>query len=137
MPAISVNIDCNQLNIVPAKNAKISIETLEAMKMSQPCRKLNYLIGNEVIDVQNAGESKIAPSPELPRYMFPYKGHQDYMSPFIALKLYKPVTGVVISMTCRLWARNIVYKATKSGLNDTMINDEFVPSAILPFIVIV
>lgn len=89
--------------------------------------------GNEVIDVENAGEIKIAPSREWPRYMFPYRGHADYMSPFIALKLQKPATGVAISMTCRLWARNIVYNATASGLNDTMIDDEIVPSAILPF----
>lgn len=86
-----------------------------------------------MIDIENAGEIKIAPSREWPRYMFPYRGHADYMSPFIALKLQKPATGVAISMTCRLWARNIVYNATTSGLNDTMIDDEIVPSAILPF----
>ena len=89
--------------------------------------------GNEVIDVENAGAIKVLSGNELPRYSFPYKGHPDYMAPFVALKLDKPRTAVGISITCRLYARNIVYNATASGFNDTLVDEQFVPSAILPF----
>lgn len=89
--------------------------------------------GNEVIDQENSGGIKIAPGREYPRYSFPYRGHSDYMAPFIALKLEKPQTGVTISITCRLWARNVVFNATESGYNDTLVDEEIVPSAILPF----
>lgn len=89
--------------------------------------------GNEVIDVENAGGIRVIGPNELPRFAFPYKGHPDYLSPFIAIKLEKPQTAVTISLTCRLWARNIVYNETISGLNDTFVDDQVVPSAILPF----
>ena len=86
-----------------------------------------------MIDEENAGGIKVAPGREFPRYAFPYKGHPEYMAPFIALKLEKPQTGVTISITCRLWARNINYNATENGYNDTLVEDQVVPSAILPF----
>lgn len=89
--------------------------------------------GNEVVDVENAGPIKIFPMNELPRFSFPYKGHPDYMAPFIALKLEKPKTAVTIGITCRLWARNVMFNATTSGFNDTLVDDAIVPSAILPF----
>lgn len=93
---------------------------------------------NEIIDTENAGTIKVFPSePELPRYAFPYKGHPDYMAPFVAIKLEKPNHNVAISITCRLWARNIVFNATETGYNDTMVDDQFVPSAILPFTVLI
>ena len=93
---------------------------------------------NEIIDTENAGTIKVIPSdPELPRYSFPYKGHPDYMAPFVAIKLEKPNHNVAISITCRLWARNIIFNSTESGYNDTMVDDQFVPSAILPFTVLI
>lgn len=89
--------------------------------------------GNEVVDVENAGGVKVWPMSELPRFSFPYKGHPDYLAPFIALKLDKPKTAVAIGITCRLWARNIVFNATATGFNDTRVDEEIVASAILPF----
>lgn len=89
--------------------------------------------GNEVPDVENAGPIKVWPGNEMPRSSFPYKGHPDYMAPFVALKFEKPVTAVAIGITCRLWARNVIFNATSSGFNDTMVDDQIVPSAILPF----
>lgn len=88
---------------------------------------------NDPIDVENAGAIRVIPGNELPRSHFPYKGHPDYMAPFIALKFDKPVHSVAIGITCRLWARNLIFNATTSGFNDTQVDDQFVPSAILPF----
>jgi sodium/potassium-transporting ATPase subunit beta len=89
--------------------------------------------GNEVIDIENAGKISVLNSNELPRFAFPYTGHPDYLAPFVAIKLEKPKTDVGISITCRLWARNVVYNETTSGLNDTFVDEKPVPSAILPF----
>lgn len=89
--------------------------------------------GNDVTDVENAGAIRVIGINELPRFAFPYKGHADYMAPFIAIKLEKPKTSIAIGITCRLWARNVIYNQTESGLNDTFVDDQPVPSAILPF----
>lgn len=88
---------------------------------------------NEVVDVENAGSIEVIPGNELPRSSFPYTGHAEYMAPIIALKLEKPNRAVNIGITCRLWARNVLYNSTTSGLNDTIVDDAYVPSAILPF----
>ena len=88
---------------------------------------------NTPFDQEQSGKIEIIPGSELPRYSFPYVGHSDYMAPFVALKFEKPATAINIGITCRLWAQNVVYNATESGLNDTMVEEEFVPSAILPF----
>ena len=92
---------------------------------------------NEIVDVENAGEIKVFGGNEYPRFSFPYKGHPDYMAPFIAIKLEKPATAVAIGITCRLWARNVVFNATSSGFNDTTVDDQLVPSAILPFNILI
>lgn len=91
---------------------------------------------NEIPDIELAGPLKVIGN-ELPPYLFPYTGHPEYMAPIVALKLEKPSRNVNIGITCRLWARNIVYNQTSSGLNDTMVDDAFVPSAILPFNVLI
>lgn len=88
---------------------------------------------NTVVDQEQSGKIESIPGSELPRFSFPYTGHSDYMAPFIALKFEKPATSINIGITCRLWARNLVYNQTESGLNDTMVDDVYVPSAILPF----
>jgi len=88
---------------------------------------------NEIVDIENAGKVEFYPGHEFPLFAFPYKGHPDYLAPFIAIKLEKPQTAVNIGITCKLLARNVVYNATTSGLNDTLVDEQYVPSAILPF----
>ncbi|KAI1283064.1 Sodium/potassium-transporting ATPase subunit beta [Halotydeus destructor] len=92
--------------------------------------------GNTIVDVENAGEIKFSPNHEYHKNYFPYKGHPDYMAPLIAIKLIKPKTGIVIGITCRLYAKNIgPYDLIDPLTNTTtrVSGDKNLPSAELPF----
>ncbi|XP_019874225.1 sodium/potassium-transporting ATPase subunit beta-2 isoform X1 [Aethina tumida] len=45
----------------------------------------------------------------FPGYYFPYLNSEGYLSPLVAIKFDRPVSGIVINVECRAWAKNIKY----------------------------
>lgn len=68
------------------------------------------------------GQIQYTPTQGFVPYYFPYTGHRDYMPPFVGIRFNKPATGVVIGITCKLWAKNLQHEEVEGQ-----------PSAILPF----
>lgn len=62
--------------------------------------------GDSPADRENIGPVVYYPYPGFRTVFFPYTGQPDYMSPLVALHFQRPQIGVVISVRCRLLARN-------------------------------
>ncbi|KAJ8920640.1 hypothetical protein NQ315_004779 [Exocentrus adspersus] len=45
----------------------------------------------------------------FPGYYFPYLNSEGYLSPLVAIKFERPISGIVINIECRAWAKNIRY----------------------------
>ena len=73
--------------------------------------------GVTAADVENMGAIEYAPYPGFPAYFFPYESTPGFRSPLIALRFTGPEAGVIISVECRAWAKNIIQdRANKRGL---------------------
>ncbi|CAL1289909.1 unnamed protein product [Larinioides sclopetarius] len=77
--------------------------------------------GDSLVDQENMGRIQYTPDRGFSTKYFPYRGHPDYMSPIVGIRFTNPAVGVAISVTCKLWAKNI---------NHT---DEAVPSGQISF----
>lgn len=77
--------------------------------------------GDTLLDQENMGRIQYTPDRGFPTKYFPYRGKPEYMSPLVGIRFTNPAIGVAISVTCKLWARNI---------NHT---DEAVPSGQISF----
>ncbi|XP_015930297.1 sodium/potassium-transporting ATPase subunit beta-1-like [Parasteatoda tepidariorum] len=77
--------------------------------------------GDTIVDKENMGKIQYTPDRGFPTKYFPYRGQGNYMSPIVGIRFNKPAIGVVISVTCRFYAKN---------LNHT---DEAVPSGQISF----
>ncbi|CAG0878838.1 unnamed protein product, partial [Darwinula stevensoni] len=72
--------------------------------------------GVTAADVENMGALEYAPYPGFPAYFFPYESTPGFRSPLIALRFTGPEAGVVISVECRAWAKNIIQdRANRRG----------------------
>ncbi|KAG5881105.1 hypothetical protein JTB14_024350 [Gonioctena quinquepunctata] len=49
----------------------------------------------------------------FPGYYYPYMNSEGYLSPLVAVKFERPVSGIVINVECRAWAKNIRYSRTE------------------------
>ncbi|GIY43193.1 hypothetical protein CDAR_321181 [Caerostris darwini] len=63
--------------------------------------------GDSFADQENVGPIEYIPNKGFPTRYFPYRGHPDYMSPLVAIRFRRPHIGVAITVTCKLWAKNI------------------------------
>ncbi|GIY43196.1 hypothetical protein CDAR_321211 [Caerostris darwini] len=63
--------------------------------------------GDSFADQENVGPIEYTPVHGFPTKYFPYRGHPDYMSPLVGVRFTRPITGVAITVTCKLWAKNI------------------------------
>ncbi|PRD23643.1 UNVERIFIED_CONTAM: nrv2 [Trichonephila clavipes] len=77
--------------------------------------------GDSLVDQENMGRIQYTPDRGFPTKFFPYRGQPEYMSPLVGIRFTKPAIGVAISVTCKLWAKNV---------NHT---DEAVPSGQISF----
>ncbi|KAI1283065.1 Sodium/potassium-transporting ATPase subunit beta [Halotydeus destructor] len=93
--------------------------------------------GNSPVDVETAGEIEYSAAVhEYPVNYFPYLGHGEYQAPVMAIRFNKPTTGVVIGITCKLYAKNIGPYDLFDPLTNTttrISGDESLPSAEFPF----
>lgn len=77
--------------------------------------------GDSLVDQENMGRIQYTPDRGFPTKYFPYRGQSQYMAPLVGIRFTKPAIGVAISVTCKLWAKNI---------NHT---DEAIPSGQISF----
>ncbi|KAK9872950.1 hypothetical protein WA026_020302 [Henosepilachna vigintioctopunctata] len=67
--------------------------------------------GENPADVEYLGPVKYYPSIQgFPGYYFPYLNSEGYLSPLLAVQFKRPVSGIVINIECRAWAKNIKYR---------------------------
>lgn len=60
-------------------------------------------------DQEHIGNLTYTPFRGFPAYYFPYKNVPGYLSPIIAVQFAKPEAGVLISVECKVWAKNILH----------------------------
>ncbi|XP_076350981.1 sodium/potassium-transporting ATPase subunit beta-like [Tachypleus tridentatus] len=74
--------------------------------------------GDTDIDKENMGPVLFMPEQGFPVNFFPYTSHPDYMPPLVVIRFRQPKTGVAISITCKLWAKNVShqYDVVPSGV---------------------
>ncbi|KAG8180111.1 hypothetical protein JTE90_027890 [Oedothorax gibbosus] len=64
--------------------------------------------GENPADRENIGPVRYYPANgAIPKYYFPFTNLDGYLSPFVFIHFEKPVTGVLINIECKAWARNI------------------------------
>lgn len=63
--------------------------------------------GENPADIEHIGKIDWYPQPGVPQYFFPYKNQDGYLSPIVFAHFTKPKQGVLISISCKAWAKNI------------------------------
>lgn len=63
--------------------------------------------GENPADKENLGKVDWYPYPGVPDYFFPYEKQPGYLSPAVFAHLTNPKHHVLISVTCKAWAKNI------------------------------
>jgi len=63
--------------------------------------------GENPADRENLGPLTYYPEQGIPTHFFPYLKQGGYQSPFIFVRLSKPVNNVLINVECKAWAKNI------------------------------
>lgn len=63
--------------------------------------------GENPADIENIGPIDYYPSAAIPNYYFPYYDQNGYLSPVVFAHLSNPTHGVLISISCKAWAKNI------------------------------
>ncbi|XP_076316584.1 sodium/potassium-transporting ATPase subunit beta-like [Tachypleus tridentatus] len=66
--------------------------------------------GDTDVDKENMGPVLFMPEQGFPVNFFPYTGHPDYMPPLVVIRFRQPKVGVTISITCKLWAKNVSHQ---------------------------
>lgn len=65
--------------------------------------------GENPADKENIGAISYYPYPGFPTYHYPYEKQKDYLSPAVFAHLKNPKRGVLISIKCTAWAKNIIH----------------------------
>jgi len=63
--------------------------------------------GENPADIENMGEMIYYPYQGVADYYYPYKNQRGYLSPAVFLNLKNPKKGVLLSVECKAWAKNI------------------------------
>ncbi|EEC19423.1 sodium/potassium-dependent ATPase beta-2 subunit, putative [Ixodes scapularis] len=71
----------------------------------QPCILLK--LNRNPADKENVGPLVYYPNLGIPNYYFPYRNTPGYQSPFVFVRFPRPQRGVIISVECKAWAKNI------------------------------
>ncbi|XP_068903763.1 sodium/potassium-transporting ATPase subunit beta-2-like isoform X2 [Tenebrio molitor] len=107
--------DPNDLPADMPKNLKEHIRNI-----TRPEERKNIWVsceGENPADVEYLGPIKFYPSVQgFPGYYFPFRNSEGYLSPLVAVRFMRPVSGIVINIECRAWAKNIRYnRADRMG----------------------
>ncbi|CAN7943367.1 unnamed protein product [Ixodes pacificus] len=63
--------------------------------------------GENAADKENVGPLVYYPNLGIPNYYFPFRNTPGYQSPFIFVRFPRPQRGVIITVECKAWAKNI------------------------------
>jgi len=63
--------------------------------------------GENPADKEHIGKINYYPKPGVPVYHYPYENQEGYRSPAVFAHFSNPKHGVLISITCKAWAKNI------------------------------
>jgi len=65
--------------------------------------------GDDAATRENMGEIIIYPSQGFPFKYFPFRNQQGYRSPLAFLRFESPLPGILLMMTCKAYAKNIIH----------------------------
>ena len=63
--------------------------------------------GETPADTEYMGPLEMRPMPGFPGQYFPFQGQNHYLSPIVVIQLTDLTPGVMVSIKCKMWARNI------------------------------
>ncbi|KAG4065628.1 hypothetical protein HA402_012618 [Bradysia odoriphaga] len=63
--------------------------------------------GDTAADKEFIGPVSYYPQNGFPTYYFPFKNIEGYQSPIVGVHFARPMRGVVITIICKVWAKNI------------------------------
>jgi sodium/potassium-transporting ATPase subunit beta len=66
--------------------------------------------GENPADAEHIGQVDYYPRPGVPSYFYPYKNQDGYLSPVVFAHFSNPKHGVLISITCKAWSKNIEHE---------------------------
>lgn len=69
--------------------------------------------GENEVDIENVGPISYHPTMGFDGKYFPFLNADGYLSPLVAIHFERPTRGVLISVVCKLWAKNINHDSSK------------------------
>ena len=75
--------------------------------------------GDTSADTEYMGPVEMRPMPGFPGQYFPFIGQNHYLSPIVVIQFTNLTPGILVSVKCKLWAKNIKhdpYDDFKGGL---------------------
>ncbi|CRK99800.1 CLUMA_CG013108, isoform A [Clunio marinus] len=63
--------------------------------------------GENPADIENIGPIHYYPMQGFPGYYYPFENAEGYLSPLVAVHFSRPITGIIINIECKAWAKNI------------------------------
>lgn len=64
--------------------------------------------GENPADIEYLGPISYYPKVQgFPGYYYPYENSEGYLSPLVAVQFLRPISGIVINIECKAWAKNI------------------------------
>ncbi|RUS70521.1 hypothetical protein EGW08_021721 [Elysia chlorotica] len=70
--------------------------------------------GDDPATVENMGDLIIYPKGGFHFKYFPFRNQQGYRSPIAFLRFDGPTPGILLMMTCRVYARNIIHNRVEN-----------------------
>jgi len=86
------------------------VETINNLPPANRTQIWISCVGENPVDKEHVVEFEYFPQRGFPGYYFPYVNTENYMSPLIAVQIRNPKPNVIVSVECRAWAKNILYR---------------------------
>jgi len=108
IPTVYNESDINFLNEKDTFS-KMPLHIRYQISSQQSKKKYVYVSceGDTAFDAENIGPIVYYPYRGFPAYYFPFTSVEGYQTPIVAVALERPTNGVVVSIVCKLWAKNI------------------------------
>ncbi|XP_069690373.1 sodium/potassium-transporting ATPase subunit beta-2-like [Periplaneta americana] len=65
-------------------------------------------------DEEHMGEIQFYPDPSFKASFFPFSGQDDYHTPLIAVQFLNPSLGILTTVQCKAWAKNLKHETTSA-----------------------
>jgi len=99
----------NQAALESGKYNDVLSDEVKHLISENPDKDIAWLTceGENPADKENIGQVLYHPRPGFPAYYYPFVNTPSYLSPIVMVQFVKPVTGVLINVECKAWAKNI------------------------------